>query len=158
LIYRNALAAPVGDHDELAAEGAMTPEFKPYPVVDTLIDMLGDWLKHRHEIKEMCDCDAGEFARIAHDLGVSSGDLDALVRQGPHAADELPKLLKALGIDEKAIARTQPLVLRDMERVCAACRHKLQCEHDLATGTSPQSYEEYCGNASTIDALGRKID
>ena len=76
-----------------------------------------------------------------------------LVRQGPHAADELPKLLKALGIDEAALARTEPLVLRDMERICALCNHKRQCNHDLAAGTSAEHYHQYCLNASTIDDL-----
>jgi hypothetical protein len=135
----------------------MTSEIKPYPVVDTLVEMFGQWLKHRREIAEMCQCDTGEFAHIAQDLGISSGDLEAFVRRGPHAADELPRLLKALGIEEKELARTQPLVLRDMEHVCATCEHKRQCDHDLAAGSSAQHYEEYCANAPTIDALGRKV-
>src|ERR1700730_11112760 len=75
---------------------------------------------------------------------------------GPDAIEELPKLLTALGIDEKAIARTLPLVLRDMERVCASCQHKRQCDRDIAAGTSGQHYEEYCDNAATINSLGQK--
>ncbi|MGZ5805374.1 MAG: DUF6455 family protein, partial [Xanthobacteraceae bacterium] len=77
---------------------------------------------------------------------------------GPHAHDELPKMLKALGIDQNALAKTQPLVLRDMERTCAQCDHKRQCDHDLAAGTATKHYEEYCGNALTIDALGGKLN
>ena len=50
------------------------------------------------------------------------------------------------------------MVLRDMERVCAACQHKRQCDHDLAAGTAAKHYEEYCGNALTIDALGGKLN
>jgi hypothetical protein len=118
-----------------------------------MIEMFGDWLKHRHEITEMCQFDNQEFGRIAHDLGVTSAELDSLVRLGPHKIEELPVLLKALGIDEDAIARAQPLVLRDMERVCALCRHKSECDHDIADGTLAQHYEAYCGNAPTIDAL-----
>ena len=70
----------------------------------------------------MRQMDAANFGRIAGELRVSSADLEALVRQGPHAADELPKMLTALGIDQDDLARTEPLVLRDMERVarCAA--------------------------------------
>ena len=66
------------------------------------------------------------------------------------------KLLMALGIDEGAISRTQPLVLRDMARVCASCQQKRQCDRDLDAGTSAQHYEGYCLNASTIDALDLK--
>ncbi len=73
-------------------------EIKPYPIVDKLINMFDNWLKHRQEISEMREFDAGEFARIAHELGVTPDDLDTLVRRGPHAIEELPKLLTALGI------------------------------------------------------------
>lgn len=131
-------------------------EIKPYPIVDRLINRFDSWLKHRKETSEMRELDTGEFARIAHDLGVTPDDLDTLVRRGPHAIEELPKLLTALGIDENAIARTLPQVRRDMERVCASCQHKRQCNHDIAAGTAGQHYEEYCGNAATINSLGQK--
>ena len=132
----------------------MTVQEHPFPRVELLIDTFGDWLKHRRELKEMREMDAGNFGRIASELRMSSADLEALVRRGSHAADELPKMLKALGIDQEALARTEPLVLRDMERVCAMCNHKRQCDRDLAAGTSAAHYEQYCGNAPTIDGLG----
>jgi len=69
----------------------------------------------------------------------------------------LPQMLKALGIDEEALARTQPLVLRDMERVCALCHHKGECIRDFAAGTAAEHYEEYCPNAPTIDVLGPQV-
>ena len=133
----------------------MTVQEKPYPVVEFVIDTFGDWLKHRRELKEMREMDAVNFGQIASDLRISSADLEALVRQGPHAADELPKMLRALGIDQADLARTEPLVLRDMERVCSLCNHKRQCGHELAAGTAAAHYEEYCGNAPTIDGLGK---
>ena len=58
------------------------------------------------------------------------------MRRGPHAADELPKMLTALRIDQDDLARAEPLVLRDMERVCALCSQKRRCDRDLAAGTS----------------------
>ena len=85
-------------------------------------------------------------------LRISSADLEQLVRQGPHAADELPKMLRALGIDQADLARTETHVLRDMERVCSV--YKRRCSHERAAGTAGAHYEEYCGNASTIDGLG----
>ena len=66
-------------------------------------------------------------------------------------------MLAALGIDEDDLARTEPLVLRDMERVCSLCNHKRQCDRDLAAGTAAAHYEEYCRNAptrSTVSARG----
>jgi len=133
----------------------MTAHSKPYPQFELLLSTFSDWLKHRRELNEMRQLDRTEFDRIASDLRVSPSDLEELVRHGPHAADELPKLLKALGIDESDLASAQPLVLRDMERVCALCHAKAQCDRDLAAGTSPEHYAGYCLNASTIDRLGK---
>src|SRR5260370_9687362 len=118
----------------------MTAQSNPYPRVEMLIDAFAGWLKHRRELNEMRQLDTAEFDRIANDLRISPGDLNDLVRQGPHAADELPKLLEALGIDEEALVRAEPMLLRDMERVCALCRHKRQCDRDLAGGTSAEHY------------------
>jgi hypothetical protein len=136
-----------------AEERTMTPQIKPYSIINKLIDVFGNWLKHRREIREIRDLDNAAFANIAHELCITPADLDTFVRQGPRAVDELPKLLTALGIDEKALSRTQPFVLRDMIRVCASCQQKHQCDRDLDAGTSAQHYEEYCLNASTIDSL-----
>ena len=133
----------------------MTAQEHPYPRVELLINTFGDWLKHRRELNEVRQMDRADFDRIAGDLRVSPNDLDELVRKGPHAADELPKLLKALGIDEAGLARTQPLVLRDMERVCALCHSKGQCDRDLAAGTAAEHYEGYCLNAPTIELLNQ---
>ena len=123
-------------------------------LVGRVVDIFGEWLKHRRELREMREMDAANLGQIASELRMTSADLEALVRQGPHAADELPKMLTALGIDQDRLARTEPLVLRDMERVCALCSHKRQCDRDLAAGTAAAHYTEYCGNTDTIEGLG----
>lgn len=133
----------------------MPAHSRPYPLVDRLIETFADWLKHRREVVEMYQFDSAEFGRIAHDLGVTASDLDELVRQGPHKVEELPQLLKVLGIDEAAIARAQPLVMRDLERVCALCRHKAECDHDIADGSLAEHYQAYCANKVTLDALDK---
>lgn len=135
----------------------MNTQTRPHPVVETLVNTFSDWLKHRRELSEIRQLNSVEFDRIASELRVSATDLNELVRQGPHAADELSKLLKLLGIEEEDLARTQPLVLRDMERVCALCAHKSQCDRDLGDGTLAEHYEGYCPNAPTIDVLGRPV-
>ena len=131
----------------------MTPHSKPFPRVTYLIETFADWLKHRRELHEIRQLDRAEFDRIAADLEISSGDLDELVRRGLHAADELPVLLKALGIDRTKLESTHPLVLRDMERVCALCSHKARCERDLAAGSSAEYFSSYCANEATIRQL-----
>jgi hypothetical protein len=126
--------------------------------VERFTDTFGAWLKHRRELNEMRQLDTAEFDRIAGDLRISPADLNELVRLGPHAADELPKLLNALGIDVNDLARIEPLVLHDMERVCALCEHKRECDRDLAAGTAAVHYEGYCLNAPTIENLGHEAN
>ena len=137
-------------------ERAMAAQIKTFPIVENAINLFGDWLKHRQEMREIRDMNSGDFARIAQDLCVSPAELDAVVRQGPHASDELPRLLKSLGIDEAALSRTQPLLQRDMVRVCAACQQKARCNHDLDAGTLAQRYDEYCPNAPAIEELDER--
>jgi transcriptional regulator with XRE-family HTH domain len=128
-----------------------------HPVYESLISTFSDWLKHRRELNELRQLNTSEFDRIASELRVSPGDLSELVHLGPHAADELPKMLKALGIDHDALARTEPLVLRDMERVCALCHEKGECHRELASGTAALYYEAFCPNAPTIETLGEPV-
>ena len=134
----------------------MAIQTKTYPIVENVINLFGDWLKHRQELRELRDMNSADFARIAQDLCVSPAELDAIVRQGPHASEQLPQLLKSLGIDEATLSRTQPVLQRDMVRVCASCQQKVLCDYDLDAGTSAQRYEEYCPNAPAIDELGGK--
>ncbi len=134
----------------------MTLRSKLYPTVKKLADLLGNWLEHRRELREMRELEPNQFAGIARELGITPEDLDTFVGKGAKAVDELPKLLKALGIDETALARNQPLVLRDMQRVCAACQQKHRCSRDFKAGTTAEHFDDYCLNASTIDALDRK--
>jgi hypothetical protein len=131
----------------------MQPLSKPYPFVDKLIDLFVTGSSTDRRYARFENCITASLRDIARELHVTPGDLDTLVRQGQYAIDELPKLLRALCIDEEALARSQPLVLRDMQQVCASCRRKVRCDHDLGAGTAAQHYAEYCINAGTIDAL-----
>ena len=133
----------------------MSTASRPYPIVQDLIDSFASWLKHRREMNEMRQLDRADFDRIASDLRIAPDDLEELVRHGKHAADELPKMLEQLGISEERLGQAQPLLLRDMERVCSLCRYKAQCDRELADGTAAENYHGYCGNATTMESLGR---
>jgi uncharacterized protein YjiS (DUF1127 family) len=132
----------------------MTDQAHAYPRLQLLIDGFASWLRHRRALGELRQMDQDTVSRIAGDLRISPDDLGELVRNGPHAADELPQMLEALGVDEAALARSEPLVLRDMERVCALCQDKSRCHDDLAAGTAKSHYRDYCLNAPTIGSLG----
>jgi len=144
------------DQFQQLRERAHVTRTKTYPIVENAINLFGDWLQHQREMRELRDMNSGDFARIAQDLCMGPAEFDAVVRRGPHASDELPRLLKVLGIDEATLSRTQPVLQRDMVRVCAACQKKALCNHDLGSGTLARRYEEYCPNAPAIDELGQK--
>jgi len=133
----------------------MSTASRPYPIVQDLIDSFASWLKHRREMNEIRQLDRADFDRIASDLRIAPDDLEELVRHGKHSADELPMMLQQLGINAEGLGRAQPLLLRDMERVCSLCTHKGQCDRDLADGTAAANYHGYCANAATIEALDR---
>ena len=73
--------------------------------------------------------------------------------KGPHAADLLQKLLVALNVDPKELSRTEPLVMRDLQRLCTTCGAKKRCAQELAEGTAAEHFHEFCPNAFTLDAL-----
>jgi hypothetical protein len=131
-------------------------EMRTRPAVDTVIDIFANWLRHRREIAELCDCGKAEHANIARDLGVSVDQLDDLVRRGSHAAEELPKMMAALNLDAEAIARAQPLVMRDLQQVCSRCQDKRRCNLDLAVGMAAQDHADYCANTPTLDTLAKR--
>ena len=89
---------------------------------------------------------------IANDLQLSPADLEERVRRAP-TADELPRLLEALGISARDLARVEPMVGANLERVCTLCKSKPECNRDLASGASAEHYQEYCLNASRIARL-----
>jgi transcriptional regulator with XRE-family HTH domain len=131
----------------------MTAEIESRSMIARLIELVASWFRHRREVRELRALTADELAAIAQELRVTPVELDALVQQGAHSADKLPKLLKALGIDEEKLARAEPALLQDMSHVCAACVEKSRCNRELENGTAAQHCGEYCTNSPTIDAL-----
>jgi hypothetical protein len=118
---------------------------------------IANWVKqYRRAVGlrgELADCPPEEVARMARDIGVSPQELKLFVNKGPQAADELPRLLLALGVDPQKLAANDPDAMRDLQRLCITCGEKNQCRHDLAAGTAAAHYRDYCPNAISIAAL-----
>ncbi|WP_371421870.1 DUF6455 family protein [Tardiphaga sp.] len=131
---------------------------QPYPLVSNFIERLGDWLIQRRQLNELGALDSGEFKRMAHELGLAPSDLDTIVRKGVTGAEELPRMLRALGFDEAAIARIQPPHMMEMRHACASCAHKRACGTHLAAKTAAANYENYCANANDITLLARAAE
>jgi hypothetical protein len=128
-----------------------------YPLVEVVLNSIADWVnKYRNTLglaNDLGQCGPDEVMRIARELGVSPCQLRELASKGPGAADQLQKMLVALHVDPKALADTDPLIMRDLQRVCISCSDKKRCEHQLADGTAAAHFREFCPNAVTLDAL-----
>jgi hypothetical protein len=106
----------------------------------------------RNICNDLVNCGPDEVANIARDLRLSPSELVILARNGSNAADLLQDLLNVLGLDKNAIENDEPLVMRDLERLCTTCREKRRCRLDLANGVA-DNFRDYCPNAFTLGAL-----
>lgn len=131
-----------------------------YPMVEFVLDAIAGWInkyRHAHGVRdELGECSQEDVMRIAKDLGVAVSDLRGLAAKGPGAADALQKMLLALSVDPQALAKGDPAVMRDLQRICIVCSQKSRCQHELAEGTSAENFREFCPNAYTLEALFKR--
>jgi uncharacterized protein YjiS (DUF1127 family) len=111
------------------------------------------WKERRSAVAELDRFEPGDMTHLAHDLGVSASDLRTLAGRWPDSADLLRRRMAAVGLDEDQIARSEPQVLRDLERVCSECADKSRCRHELDDNGDNPAWRDYCPNVSTLDAL-----
>jgi len=134
-----------------------TRERPTHPTLAPILGAIADWVKKYRYVaglrNELAYCGPEEIANTARELGLSSRDLYRIARKGPHAADLLQKMLLALGVNPQALASQDPMIMRDLQRLCIMCGQKKQCKHELAAGTAGKNYREFCPNAFTLEAL-----
>jgi Family of unknown function (DUF6455) len=125
--------------------------------LQSVLKSIAQWIMKYRDARNICNdlvnCGPDEVANIARDLRLSPSELVILARNGPNAADLLQDMLKALGVDKNAIENDEPLVMRDLERLCTTCHEKRRCRLDLANGVIADNFRDYCPNAFTLDAL-----
>ena len=113
------------------------------------------WQEHRTDadfdaLSAMSEADLDSLAR---DCGVTAEQLLGLTRRGPNAAEEMHVLMRALKLDEAAMRRSHPALLREMAVTCSLCAAKTQCRHDLAHSDERDDCPPYCGNTEAFDEL-----
>ena len=82
-----------------------------------VLDAIARVKRYREAIglrSEIANCTPEQVAVIARDMGLSPAELLSITAKGPHAADELPRLLRALGVDPQSL---HPMILAR----CATC-------------------------------------
>ena len=130
---------------------------RDYPTVDFVLGAIADWInKYRylsalhHEFRH---CSPDDVRQIAHDLSVPLEQLRALASKGPEAAALLNKLLVALHVEPDALQKSEPAIVRDMQRLCISCKEKKRCQRELTEGTAAEHYHSYCPNAFTLESI-----
>ena len=128
-----------------------------YESLQSILSAIAQWVARYREAfgirNELANCSPQEVAGIARDLKVTPGELASLTKKGPGAADLLQRLLFALGVNPSELERSDPAVMRDLQRLCITCGYKRQCELDLESGAIGDRFQDYCPNAFTLDAL-----
>jgi uncharacterized protein YjiS (DUF1127 family) len=106
----------------------------------------------REALGELDGC-GSEITRIARDVGVAPSELYNIAAKRPDAGDQLKLRLEALHLDPATVQRDEPLIMRDLERVCTTCGSKRRCVRDFIRHPDDAAWREYCPNALTLDAL-----
>jgi hypothetical protein len=116
--------------------------------LQSVLKSIAQWIMKYRDARNICNdlvnCRPDEVANIARDLRLSPSELVILARNGSNAADLLQDMLKALGVDKNAIENDEPLVMRDLERLCTTCHEKRRCRLDLANGVIADNFRDYC--------------
>ncbi len=128
-----------------------------HATIEAVAGAIAEWVS-RYRLKLGGDsglglCAPADVKQMASDLGLSTGELKNLAAKGPDSADLLRKMLVALGVDPDTIAKADPAVMRDLQRLCVACDHKWKCRQELAKGTAAEHFHAFCPNAYTLDAV-----
>lgn len=107
-----------------------------------------EWIRTREAVAELDRCGPVATASVARDIGLTGQDLRILAGKWPDSSDLLAQRMQGLDL-----ARIEPEVVRDLQRVCTQCAGKSKCRRDLATNPLDPAWQEYCPNAPTFAAL-----
>ena len=121
-----------------------------HTAVETLLARVRDWWRAQNELAGI---NPDELARVAGDLGMSTGVLKGLVARGPDAANLLYERMHALGISKADVDHAAQGVMRDLQKTCACCNEKGICEKDLEERPDDPVWKNYCPNAVTLESL-----
>lgn len=129
----------------------------PYDNEPTFLSRLMAWTAKGWECASEMDVigtlDEDTIRRIAGDCGVSADQLVQLAKAGPHGADEMLAMMRALNIDPVEVELRYRAQFRDMQVNCANCSSKKKCRHDLASGEAPANFDSYCHNADHLNGM-----
>jgi hypothetical protein len=121
--------------------------------VRRLVHWWRDWIRRRAAAAELDRCGPTGVERLAQDLAVGQADLRILAGKWPTHLNLLSRRMEELKLNGAEVARVEPEVARDLQRVCSLCESQRKCRHDLVRNPSAPAWQAYCPNAGTLTAL-----
>jgi hypothetical protein len=82
--------------------------------------------------------------------------LDAAETARPDEAKLVQRRMTILGLDVGAWERFDPVILSELQGVCATCVSRRRCADDLAKHCDDptwQGWRDYCANAARLEVL-----
>jgi len=145
-------ALPFGPVFPPQQEGRMLEHSRSFSPIEAIRQWYRNW-SGRSATREFEYCGAEAIERMAHDVGISAGELRDLTRKGSESADLLLCRMTALDLDQTEVLRTEPQTFQDLQRVCTMCESHKRCARDLARDSANPVWNDYCPNAGTLMAL-----
>jgi hypothetical protein len=131
----------------------------PYPLLGSTIDAIFGFfvrLVRRYKAtQELRNIGENEVSSIARDLGVSQMELRSLVAHDVGFPKLLKRMLSALWIDGRIMQEANPILLRDMQKVCTFCQNTRRCRKELETGSAGENFHDYCPNSPNLYAASK---
>jgi hypothetical protein len=126
-----------------------------------MLAALNDWRLSRYEIRRNIDdldrCGDREVARLEKDMNIATADLRRMARYRRDAANLLVQRLAALHLDPAVLARREPGLMYDLQRLCSSCGTRRRCGKELAQHPGDPVWQQHCPNADTLVAVQNTV-
>ena len=139
---------------------ALLPRNDHWSVFSAIARWWRRWTGAKSDSFELESCGPDQVKRMAQDLGLSTSDLLSVVSQDLYESNLLERRMAALNLDPDEVARSEPALLRDFQRLCTTCTSPRRCARDLAqelardpAEPASRDWREYCPNATTLNML-----
>lgn len=91
---------------------------------------------------------------------LSTSQTLSISSQGLYGSNLLERRMAALNLDPAEMARSEPELFRNFQRLCTSCPTPVRCAQDLAhefsrdpSQLASSDWREYCPNAKTLNML-----
>ena len=122
--------------------------------VRRLVHWWREWIYRRQTMADLDRCGSAGVERVARDLAMGKADLCILAGKWPASLNFLSRRMEELKLDATEIARVEPDVIRDLQRVCSLCASDLALAESPAERRGLRFVRLHCAQCHAIDAVG----